>query len=116
MICNFSRRSGIDALAGKIRNGATIDLAEVQALAPGVISPTPPAKPLPISNLNRLTNIIKLPWVLFKRKIEALIDHKFLTLNHEISALNKRIHFLEVNNPPKGMIHRHNSCSLNHKK
>lgn len=116
MICNFSSRSGIDALAGKIRNGATIDLAEVQALAPGVINSPPLAKPLPISNFNRLSNLIKLPWVLFKKKIEALIDHKLLTLNHEISTLNKRIHFLEVNNPPKGMIHRHNSCSLIHKK
>lgn len=68
MICNFSRRSGIDALAGKIRNGATIDLAEVQALAPGVINSPPLAKPLPISNFNRLSNLIKLPWVLFKKK------------------------------------------------
>lgn len=116
MIGNFSRRSGIDALAAKIRNGATIDLAEVQALAPGMITPLLFVKPLPISNLKRLTNLVKHPWVLFKKKLEAIIDHKLLTLKDEISTLNKRIHFLEINNPPKGMIHRHNSWSLNHKK
>jgi len=37
MICNFSRRSGIDALAGKIRNGVKIELDDIRVISPVII-------------------------------------------------------------------------------
>jgi hypothetical protein len=91
MICNFSRRSGIDALAGKIRNGVTPPLVEKKTLKHSIFK------------------IIKLPWLFLKAKIEALIEFKLLALHQEVELLNKRIETLEVNNPPQNLMHRNKS-------
>ena len=100
MICNFSRRSGIDALAGKIRNGVKIELDDIRVISPGIIPKSNNlAPPLVEKKTLKQTNfkIIKFPWHFLKAKMEALI------------VLNKRIETLEVNNPPQNLMHRNKS-------
>ncbi len=112
MICNFSRRSGIDALAGKIRNGVKIELDDIRVTSPVII---PKQNSLAFAPVEHKTlkhfifKIIKSPWHFLKSRIEALIDLKLLALHQEIQLLNKRIEILEVNNPPQNLIHRNKS-------
>ena len=65
MICNFSRRSGIDALAGKIRNGVKIELDDIRVISPGIIPKSNNLAP-PLVEKKTLKQsifkIIKFPW------------------------------------------------------
>ncbi|NBR07793.1 MAG: hypothetical protein EBT92_18805 [Planctomycetes bacterium] len=112
MICNFSRRSGIEALAGKIRNGVRIELDDIRAISPVIITKSNSVSSAikEKKTLKQATiKIIKLPWLFLKSKIEALIEFKLQALNQEILDLNKRIQTLETNNPPQNLIHRNKS-------
>jgi hypothetical protein len=112
MICNFSRRSGIDALAGKIRNGVKIELDDIRVISPVIIPKSNNLAP-PLVEKKTLKQsifkIIKFPWHFLKAKMEALIEFKLLALHQEIEVLNKRIETLEVNNPPQNLMHRNKS-------
>ena len=112
MICNFSRRSGIDALAGKIRNGVKIELDDIRVISPVIIPKSNNNEP-PLVEKKTLKQsifkIIKFPWHFLKAKMEALIEFKLLALHKEIELLNKRIEKLEVNNPPQNLMHRNKS-------
>ena len=87
MICNFSRRSGIDALAGKIRNGVKIELDDIRVISPGIIPKSNNLAP-PLVEKKTLKQsifkIIKFPWHFLKAKMEALIEFKLLALHKEI--------------------------------
>jgi len=112
MICNFSRRSGIDALAGKIRNGVKIELDDIRVISPVIIIKSNAITSAVVEKKTLkqvIIKIIKLPWLFLKSKMEALIELKLLALHQEILALNKRIETLEANNPPQNLIHRNKS-------
>ncbi len=112
MICNFSPRNGIESLAKKIKNGVPIELDDIQAINPDFIS-TPVNAPIALSTKRSLkqtlSKLIKFPWHILKTKIDALIELKLVPLHQEIDALNKRIQTLEINHPPKNLLHRNNS-------
>ena len=112
MICNFSRRSGIDALAGKIRNGVKIELDDIRVISPVIIPKSDNLAPPLIAKKTlkqSIFKIIKFPWHFLKAKMEALIEFKLLALHQEIQVLNKRIETLEVNNPLQNLMHRNKS-------
>jgi hypothetical protein len=112
MICNFSRRSGIDALAGKIRNGVKIELDDIRVISPDIIIKSNAITSAVVEKKTLkqvIIKIIKLPWLFLKSKMEALIELKLHALHQEILALNKRIETLEANNPPQNLIHRNKS-------
>lgn len=117
MICNFGRRSGIDALAGKIRNGFKIDVDDIRVISPVIIN-QPIAQAPTITNgstslKQAITKVIRFPWSFLKSRIELLIDLKLSRLHQEIQVLKKRIEVLEADNPPVNLVHRNKSWQSN---
>jgi hypothetical protein len=117
MICNFGRRSGIDALAGKIRNGFKIDVEDIRVINPVITNQSNTQVPSKANGGTSfrvlMTKVIRLPWVFLKSRIELLIDLKLSKLHQEIQVLKKRIENLEANNPPAHLIHRNKSWKAN---
>ena len=106
MICNFSRRSGIDALAGKIRNGVKIELDDIRVISPVIIRKSDKFAP-PLVEKKTLKQsifkIIKFPWHFLKAKMETLIEFKLLALHQEIQMLNKQIR-MRTQQPSKTLL------------
>lgn len=116
MIYNFDKRTGIDTLARKIKNGFKVNIDDIRTTNPNIInhpSPKPPKINGGKSLKRFIAKTIRAPWNFIKSKIEALIELKLTKLNQEIQALKKRAETLEVNTPPANLIHRNNSWKSN---